>query len=63
MESKGKCSMQRNKELIDLRLTWREMEILIFGRFMRSFGEILRIFGEIGLLLEEVRRPTNKISF
>ena len=30
--------------LIDLRLTWREMENLIFGLFLRIFGYILEDF-------------------
>ena len=46
-----KTESAKNKEqgsdLIDLRLTWREMENFIFGGFMRIFGEIWRIFGEI----------------
>ena len=46
----------RYKALIEVRLTWREMENLILGRFIRIFGEFLRNFEEIGLLLEEQRR-------
>ena len=44
------CTEEQGADLIDLRLTWREMEDLIFGEFLRIFGDFLRNFGEIGSL-------------
>ena len=38
---------QQGSGLRELRLTWKEMENLIFERFFRIFGVIWRIFGEI----------------
>ena len=42
---------KQGSDLRELRLTWREMENLIFERFIRIFGDILedvwKIFEEI----------------
>ena len=38
---------QQGSDLIELRLTWREMDNLIFGGFMRSFGDTLEDFSRI----------------
>ena len=54
-------SVKQGSGLVELRLTWREMENLSFGNFRRIFGEIiedfLRNFEEIGSLLEEGELP------
>ena len=39
-----KVKNQQGSDLIELRLTWREMENFIFVRFIRVFGEILEDF-------------------
>ena len=52
---KIRCSAHHHYEqgldLVDLRLTWREMEKLIFGGFLMIFGDILedswRFFEEL----------------
>ena len=36
---------EQGSDLIDLRLTWREMENLIFGGFLEKFGGFLEKFG------------------
>ena len=36
--------IKQGSDLIDLRLTWREMENLIYGGFFRIFGDILEDF-------------------
>ena len=46
-------------DLIQLRQTWREMENLISGRFIRIFGELLRNLEEIGSFSEERRLRTS----
>ena len=43
----GEGLQQQGTDLIDLRLTWREMEKLIFGEFLRIFGDILEDFWRI----------------
>ena len=52
---------EQGSDLIELRLTWREMQNLIFGWFMRIFGEFLRIFGEF-LRMFIVRRLRTSIA-
>ena len=37
----------RFRDLRELRLTWKEMENLIFGRFIRLFGDILEDFWRV----------------
>ena len=44
---------KQGSDLIELQLTWREVENFIFGRFIRIFGEILEDFEEF---VEEFRR-------
>jgi len=48
-------------DLIDLRLTWREMGNLIFGWFMKIFGEFWRIFGEFVKIFGEFLRNFGEI--
>ena len=49
-------ALKQGSDLIDLRLTWREMENLIFGRFMRIFGGFLSIIGDFCGILEKLVR-------
>ena len=51
---------QQGSELIDRRLTWREMENLIFGDILE---DLWRIFEEFWRNLFVVRSPTEEMVF
>ena len=51
-------AIQQCSDLIDLRLTWREMENLIFGWFLRIFGLFLNFVRKTSNLLNFVRKTS-----
>ena len=46
-DSEDLLLVKQGSDLIELRLTWREMKNLIFERFIRFFGHILEDFWTI----------------
>ena len=55
----GPSPKKQGSNLINLRRTWRKMDNLIFGWFMRIFGDFLRNFGEIRSLRRRRRLRTS----
>ena len=68
-------AQEQGSDLRELRLTWKEMENLIFERFIRIFGDILEDFWTIfeefwrnWFIVRRLRtslnlRPTKKMRF